>query len=559
MSPEQALGKPADNRSDIYSLGVVLYQLATSRLPFSGETPSDTLNRILNSQPDAIARFNYNIDPELERIIRKCMEKDPERRYQSARELLIDLKNLKRDSESGASQMGARAGLKPVPTKQNWKLFAGIAAVAVAVAAGIFYYARADRGNDIRSLAVLPFANVNGNPNEEWLSDGITENTINSLSQLPELKVMARSTVFRYKNQNLDPQRIGKDLNVDAVLTGTMNQKGDNLIVNAELVNVRDGSQIWGHQYNQKTSDIMQVQKDLSEDISEKLRSRLTGEQMEKVAKNYTENADAYQLYMKGRYYWNKRTDEGIKKGIEYFQQAIEKDPSYALAYSGLADSYGVDTSPFPIEERNIKSKAAAKKALEIDDSLAEAHASLATSLQMERDWLGSDQQLKRALELNPNYATARQWYAENLLVLGKVEKSIAQIKKAQELDPFSLIINATFGWVLYHARHFDPAIEQYKKTLEMDSRFEPVFGGLKDCYVAKKMYPQLIDLVEEWTRREGISSEQQGDISRNPKGLSERRRNRILEKSVGDIKERLGKWARFYERYGGHLYETGR
>jgi tetratricopeptide (TPR) repeat protein len=258
----------------------------------------------------------------------------------------------------------------------------------------------------------------------------------------------------------------------------------------------------------------MQVQKDLSEDISEKLRSRLTGEQMEKVAKNYTDNADAYQLYMKGRYHWNKRTEEGIKKGIEYFQQAIEKDPSYALAYSGLADSYGVDTSPFPIEERRIKAKAAAKKALEIDDSLAEAHASLSTALQMERDWIGTDQQLKRALELNPNYATARQWYAENLLILGKVDQALVEIKKAQELDPFSIIINSTLAWVNYHARNYDFAIEQYKKTLEMDPRFDPSFDGLKDCYVAKKMYTKLIDLVEERIREEGNNPAQLANIS---------------------------------------------
>jgi eukaryotic-like serine/threonine-protein kinase len=506
MSPEQALGKPVDNRSDIYSLGVVLYQLATSRLPFSGETPSDTLNRILNAQPEAIARFNYNIDPELERIIRKCMEKDPERRYQSARELLIDLKNLKRDSESGHSTSNVRASQRHARGRRGAPALLWLAGILLllGLAAGIFYYLRNARGSDIRSLAVLPFANVNGNPNEEWLSDGITENTINSLSQLPELKVMARSTVFRYKNQNLDPQKIGNELKVDAVLTGTMNEKGNDLVVNAELVNVRDGSQIWGHQYNRKTSDIMQVQKELSQDISEKLRSKLTGEEKQKISKDYTQNAKAYQLYMKGRYHWNKRTGDGIKKGIEYFQQAIDLDPTFALAYAGLADSYLINSAPFSPEERLLRGKAAAEKSYELDPLLAEAQASMGATKEEMWEWDEAEKFYRKALLTNPNYATAHQWLGELLAHHGKFDEAIAEGEKAIELDPLSLIINTSLGTTYYLARDYDLAIQQSIKTIELFPNSTLPYPTLIDSYAQKKMIPEVFQAEENLLRAEG-------------------------------------------------------
>ena len=274
MSPEQALGKAVDHRSDIYSLGIVLYQLSTGRLPFTGETPSEILNRILNSQPDAIARLNYNIDAELERIIRKCIEKDPERRYQSARELLIDLKNLKRDSESGA-----RTPTTPRAPGRSNILRIVAAAGALAIVGALIYFTSLRNKTEIRSLAVLPFVNSNSDPENEWLTDGITESTINSLSQIPDLKVMARSTVSRFKGKSSDPLEAGKKLKVDAVLTGTVDQQKNDLVIGAELVNVSDGSLIWGKNYRNNISDLSIVQRDISEQISDELRKKLSGEQ----------------------------------------------------------------------------------------------------------------------------------------------------------------------------------------------------------------------------------------------------------------------------------------
>jgi serine/threonine protein kinase len=516
MSPEQALGKLVDNRCDIYSLGVVLYQLATSRLPFSGKTNSDTLNQIINSQPEAIARFNYNIDPELERIIRKCMEKDPNRRYQSARELEIDLKNLKRDSESGASQMASRASSRLAPAKsKSYLLWIAALAILAALAAGVFYYLRSQAGTEIRSLAVLPFSDNNLDPKDDWLSDGITENTINSLSQIPELKVMARSTMFRFKDQKLDPQQIGKELKVDAVLTGTMNQNGEDLIVNAELVNVRDGSQIWGHQYNRNISDVLTVQKELSQDISERLRSKLTGEEIQKVSRNSTQNAEAYENYMKGMYYWNKRSPEEIKKGIEYFNKAIALDPNFARAYAGMANSYLVRSSPFSSEEKLLHGKEAAEKSIELDPSLPEANASMGSVMNQQWKWKEAEKYYRQAIALNPNYATAHQWLGEILAQQGKLEEGIAEGKKAVELDPLSLIMNVSLGVTYYLAKDYDAAIRQMRKAVELYPESPLPYYKLIDSLVQKNMYPEVFIEAEKLIHLRGTWDQDQEDFYR--------------------------------------------
>jgi eukaryotic-like serine/threonine-protein kinase len=508
MSPEQALGKPIDHRSDIYSLGVVMYQLATTKLPFSGSTPSDTLNRILNSQPEAIARFNYNIDPALEHIIRKCMEKDPDRRYQSARELLIDLKNLKRDSESTP-----RAELSHVIPKQKSLMRYAIVIAILAVAIASIYYFRFAKRNEIRSLAVLPFVNSNQDPSKSWLSDGITETTINSLSQIPDLKVMARSTVDRYKGKTIDPQKAGRDLKVDAVLTGNVSQQGNDLLIGAELVKVEDGSLIWGENYRNKISDLVSMQRTISEKISDELHARLTGEQKKVISKQFAVNPEAYELYLKGRFFWNRRDEEDIKKAIDFFQQAINKDPNYALAYVGLADSYVVKSSPFSREVRLKKGSEAANKALELEPKLAEAYVSLAATKELEWDWNGAENLYRKAIELNPNYPTAHQWLSETLVQSGRFDEGLIESRKALELDPLATIMNVSLAANLYYARKFDESIAQCRKTIELDPDSFMPRERLIQSLVAKKQFTEAFDEYEKLAKIYGTFEKEKAVI----------------------------------------------
>src|SRR5215813_8476584 len=348
MSPEQALGREIDHRTDIFSLGVVIYEMATGRLPFCGATATEIVDRIIHAQPEAIGRFNYNAPAELQRIVRKSLEKDRERRYQSMRELLVDLKNLKRDSNAGPTT---------APKAR-----------------------RVRSRKAIHSLAILPFVNTSADPTTEYLSDGITESIINSLSQLPKLRVMARSTVFRYRGREVNSQEVGRELDVGAVLAGRVLHVSGRLIIGVELIDVIDGSQLWGEQYQRNVSAILDVQEEISRELSEKLRLKLTGNDRKRLVRRHTENIQAYHLYLKGRYYWNRRNEEDLLKGLDCFQEAIKIDPNYALGYAGLADCY-ITLSGLgflPSNEGYPKARTAALKALEIDGMLAEAHTSLA-------------------------------------------------------------------------------------------------------------------------------------------------------------------------------------
>src|SRR5437016_2467334 len=336
MSPEQARGEELDARTDLFSFGVVLYEMATGRLPFQGNTSAVIFNAILSKAPAPPTRLNPELPPKLEEIINKALEKDRKLRYQSGADLRTDLARLKRDTDSGRSVVGSpSAEATPQPWRRS-KAVLGVSAIVsviVLVGAGWFYGFRG-RGETIDSIAVLPFVNTSGNPDTEYLSDGLADSLINSLSQVPKLRVAPRSTVFRYKGQTVDPQKIGRDLNVGAVLTGRVVQRGDVLIIGTELLDVAHESQLWGEQYNRKLTDVLVIQEDIANAISEKLRLKLSGKEQQQLTKSYTANPEAYQDYLKGRYWWNKRTEYGFRKGIEYFQQAIAKDPTYALAYS---------------------------------------------------------------------------------------------------------------------------------------------------------------------------------------------------------------------------------
>ena len=446
MSPEQVRGEELDSRSDLFSFGAVMYELATGRAAFSGNTAWAILDSILNSDPvPSSPQLNPRLHRELERIISKALMKDRELRYQKAVDLRTDLSRLQREMQSG---LAIPVGAAHRPQRVH---------------------------KIIDSLAVLPFENASGDLDNEYLSDGITGSLINTLATLPKLRVMAQSTVFRYKGRKMDPQTIGRELSVRAVLTGNVTQRSGCLVIGTELVDVAIGSQLWGAKYNRKLGDIFVIQDEISSEISGTLRLQLTQSQKKQLGKRHTENAEAYQLYLKGRYHWNKWTYEGFGKGIEYFQQAVEMDPGYALAYSGIADSYvllGWNSYLAP-KDAFRKAKSAALKALQFDDNLAEAHTSLAAPLWLhDWQWVEAETEFKRSLQLGHAYPTANHWYAEYLMTMGRQEESIAKIKQSQELDPLSLIINVAVGWSLYFGRRYDEAIEQLRKTLELDPNY---------------------------------------------------------------------------------------
>jgi serine/threonine-protein kinase len=525
MSPEQAQGKLVDQRSDIFSFGCILYEAATRRRPFEGDSVIDTLHKIIYSPAPPITDLNPSAPADLQRIVRRCLAKDPEKRYQTIRDVANDLEDLRRDKESdlatarrvpleGISTAGAgaseTASRQPeaessdvhahstssaeylVTEIKRHKLAALFVLLIVTIAAvGVSFYLHA-RNTEvaIESIAVLPFANQNNDPDMDYSSDGLTEGIINSLTHLPNLKVIARSSVFRYKGKETDPLTAGKELGVRAVLTGRLAQRGDSLLVSAELVDVRDNKQLWGEQYSRRVSDLLTVQREIANEITNGLKLKLSGEQHTRVTKHYTDNPEAYQLYLRGRFYWNKRTGEALKKSIEYFNQAVEKDPGYALAYAGLADAYGLlpSYSAGSPEESFPKAKAAAKKAIELDDSLAEAHTSLANAIFI-YDWKLPEaiKEFQRAIELNPNYATAHHWYSDGpLLVMGRFDDAIAEMKRAQELDPLSLIINAEIGVNYYFAGQYDRSIEQLRKTIEMEPNFYFAHYNLGIAYELK-------------------------------------------------------------------------
>jgi serine/threonine protein kinase/tetratricopeptide (TPR) repeat protein len=445
MSPEQAQAKELDGRTDLFSFGVVLYQMSTGKLPFQGASSALITEAILNRDPVPPVQVNANIPPLLQEVIRRALEKDRNLRYQHAGDIRVELQRLKRDTESGRTSTVRTGG---VPARVS---------------------------KIIDSIAVLPFENTAGDPEHEYLSDGIAGSLINILATIPKLRVMARSTVFRYKGHNIDPQAIGRELNVRAVLTGRVMQSGGSLRIGAELVDVGTGTQLWGAQFDRKPGDIFVVQDEISNEISDKLRLQLTRREKKRLTRHHTENVEAYQLYLKGRHHWNQWTEEGFYKAIEYFQQAVEKDPGYALAYTGVADSYVLLgwNSYLPPKEAFPKGKAAAMAALKLDPDLAEAHTPLAAVLWL-HDWQWEEAQaeFKRSLELCPTYATANHWYADYVMTMGRHEEAMDRMKKTQDLDPLWLIINVAVGWAFYHARRYDEAIEQLRRTIDLDPNY---------------------------------------------------------------------------------------
>jgi TolB-like protein/Flp pilus assembly protein TadD len=499
MSPEQVRGQPADPRSDIFSFGAILYEMFSGERAFRGDSAADTMSAILMKDPPDLSQTSRDIAPGLERVVRHCLEKNSEQRFHSAHDLAFDLEALSHVSTPTLAPAGRPATTGRRARRLLWA--AGIAALAAAV----FWLRPGARTID--SLAVLPFVNAGGDPNAEYLSDGITESLINSVSQIPGVKVVSRASAFHYKGKDVGARTVGRELGVRAVLTGRIVQRGDALSIRAELVDARDDTHVWGEEYNRRLSDILAVQEEIARDISGKLRQRLSGEEKKRLTRRYTENAEAYGLYLRGRYHWNKRTAEDIQKGIGYFQQAIEKDPTYALAYAGLADSYGLlyNYTGLASSETLPMAKAAALKALEIDDTLAQAHAALALTHEMfDWDYLAAEKEFRRAIELDPQYPTAHHWYSLLLSDLGRHEEAIAESERAYEIDPLSPIISNLRAAVSYNARQYDRAIEAARKTIELDKNFNVSRLSLGWSLEQKKMYPEAIAAFEEAVRLSG-------------------------------------------------------
>ena len=431
MSPEQARGKPVDARTDIFSFGVVLHEMLVGQLPFAGETTSDVIASILKFEPLPPSSFDNKIPAELDRIVGKALRKNRDERYQTAAELVRDLRQLQKRLQFDAD-VEREFGITRTSLKHEQVQIQSSSKSSPATA--------------IKSLAVLPFANQSGDPEIEYLSDGLTENILFGLSQLSDIEVVARSAAFRHKGSRDDPLTIGRNLSVPAVVTGSIRQRGTTLLITAELIDVKSSRQLWGAQYKRSCDALLDIEDEIANEISERLRLKLSPEKQKVLDQRRTESAEAYHSYLKAKFYWGKRTEQSLKKSLELFRQAIETDPMYALAYAGLAEGYiplAVYCHLSP-QEAVPKAKAAAERAIEIQPELPEALTVLGSvRLHYEWDSWQSEELLRKAVSIDPKYPRARQALAESLAITGRFNEAITEVKKALDLDPLSLHMNA--------------------------------------------------------------------------------------------------------------------
>jgi TolB-like protein/Flp pilus assembly protein TadD len=465
MSPEQVRGALVGPLSDIFALGCVLYEMISGQGAFTRSSFTETIAAILTEDVPELARAAA--PPELERVILRCLEKNPRERFQSARDLASRFREILASPTVGLTF--AAVAYKPVD-----------------------------------SLAVLPFFNAGGDPDAEYFSEGITETIINTLSELRQLRIAARTTVLRYKGQDADPRRVGRELNVRAVLTGKIVQRGDHVSVQTELVDAADGSQLWGQRYNRKVGEIFAIEEEIAREISEALRLQLSGEDQRRLGKHYTESNQAYQLFLKGRYYWNRRTAEMLKLAVSYFEQAIQQDPEYALAWAGLGDCYAL-YSAYEVLSPNVsvpRAEEAAWKALEIDNTLAEPHAALGWIMSYYHwDWVGAERQFRRAIELNPNYAVAHYWFHIPLVATGRMDEAWAHARRALEIEPLALGSHIAWGLMLIRAGRYEEAMKFYQKAIELDPNFLLARWGLAFAYEQKGMCAEAVAELQEGVR----------------------------------------------------------
>ncbi len=492
MSPEQASGKSVDFRSDLFSFGIVLYEMATGRRPFPGSSKTQFFNQIVSVEPESPSNINPEISHELERIIQKCIRKDVNLRYQSAKEIINDLQALQNKRRPvGWQERLFGSGFQ-------YSILRIVLVAAVLITAFAFIFKRLPGGDSpeaIHSLAVLPFENRTGTDEFQYLSDGISESLINDLSQLKGLRVMSRGSAFRFEKTK-DPIGAARQLKVQAVVTGRVVRHGDQITLNAELTDARDERHLWGAQYSQNLSDVLHLQERIYREIAQNLRLKLSPDEKEQVAKSHTKSGEAYNLYFKGRYQWNKYQQSTFLKSIEYYNRAIELDPTYALAYAGIGDAYlllAVDGN-MPPAEVMPKAEVAIYKALGLDDTLPEVYTSLGMyKMFYEWDWAGAEKSFLRAIELNPNYADVYHFYGHYNQAMGRSEKAIELTMKAVELDPLSLIIQSELGFAFYEAHQFDRAIIEYKKSLEAEPSFVYASWGLSLAYQEKGLFKESL------------------------------------------------------------------
>jgi eukaryotic-like serine/threonine-protein kinase len=478
MSPEQLRGERVDARSDIWGAGTVLYEMATRHFAFHEKTSTATADAILHKPPAPPGRLAFELSPGLEFVIMKCLEKEAENRYQSARELAVDLRRL--STPSSANPITA-ANLRPRRRLVKTAI-EGIIMLMIVVALLVAFNTGGWRdrllGHDVQpqigSLAVLPLTNLSHDPEQDYFADGMTEALITDLARTTNLRVISRTSVMHYKGSDKSLPEIARELHVDAVVEGSVQRSENRVRITAQLIRGSTDQHLWADSYERDLQDILGLQDEVAHAITQQVEGKLSQQKVTPPRSSRPVNPDAYEAYLKGRYYWNKRDRASLEKSLGYFNEAIAKDPKYALAYAGLADVYvvlGPDWA-MPPKDINEKAKAAAQKALEVDDSLAEAHTSLASIYHNEWNWDGAEREFKRAIELDPNYATAHHWYSIYLSTVGRFDESVKEATKAAELDPLSLIISASLGNRLIEARRYQDAASQCRKTLEMDPNF---------------------------------------------------------------------------------------
>jgi len=497
MSPEQVAGKALDPRTDLFSFGAVLYEMATGRQAFAGNTTGVIFHSILEKNPSAASRINPEVPAGLDEIIAKSLEKDREVRYQHASDFRADLKRLRRDTSTGSSSRVVVPAA--IPWWRRKSVLAGTAVAAVMlIAAGLLvvHFALPAKAQTVHSVAVLPFTGSSGNPDAEFLQDGISIGVTDALSELPGLRVMSSSAAQRYAGKNPDPEKVGSDLKVDAVLVGRIEQRGDTILVNAELVNAADSSQIWGEQYSEKMADAAMLQQEIVRDISQKLRMRLSGEEKEQLSKRPTEDPDAYRFYLLGRHEFGQFSPEHFMKATDYFQKAIDKDPTYAAAYGGLAYTNSILGFFVPSlrETAFVKARAASAQALELDDRSADAHLAMAVVHWLSLEFTAAEPEFRRAEELNPNFNNIPQGYSNYLVTMGRYKEARDQADRSLQLDPLSAYGNVQESLVSAGQRDWDRAIAEAQKTLEIDPNFFLAYLVLAGCYEQKGMYDQSID-----------------------------------------------------------------